>query len=64
MRQKLSPRDEVRLQKAAEIAIATYGGDVVEALKVALVHNGELEDAIRAVSIAHPGLFKITEDAM
>ncbi|WP_156460054.1 hypothetical protein [Mesorhizobium sp. Root157] len=64
MRQKLSPRDEIRLQKAADIAIAAHGGDVMEALKFVLAHNGELEDAIRAVSIAHPGLFKITEDAL
>ncbi|MCT2581138.1 MAG: hypothetical protein E5X23_08400 [Mesorhizobium sp.] len=54
--------EEVELQHAAEKLIARHGGDMLKALKAAMLHNGYLEGQIEQIAEAVPGLININYD--
>ncbi|RWA84948.1 hypothetical protein [Mesorhizobium sp.] len=58
----LSVAEEVALQHAAEKLIAFHGGDMLKALKAAMLHNGYLEGQIEQIAEAVPGLINIHYD--
>ncbi|RJT27746.1 hypothetical protein D3227_35920 [Mesorhizobium waimense] len=59
----LTVAEEVELQQAAEKLIARHGGDMLKALKAAMLHNGYLEGQIEQIAAAVPGLIKIHYDS-
>ncbi|WP_287236006.1 hypothetical protein [Mesorhizobium sp.] len=58
----LTVAEEVELQHAAEKLIARHGGDMLKALKAAMLHNGYLEGQIEQIAEAVPGLINIHYD--
>ncbi|MEI8703389.1 hypothetical protein [Mesorhizobium sp. ISC15] len=58
----LTVAEEVALQHAAEKLIARHGGDMLKALKAAMLHNGYLEGQIEQIAEAVPGLINIHYD--